>query len=207
MSSWTTVSLVRLPPSFLRYPEPQVPTDFLLPTRPAYSHSLLSYKLLIALLRSLPSPLRSSLLAHVYASLTAHHPSSSPSHAAAIHLLATRFLYDVPYDPSVRGPADLSTIDHDEQEVVRVEGEELVDAIAQAVEVYWNACQAEGKAGDVKVWEGFCSWLEEMQEFVDEENLVRFSSSRLFLFAPRTLLHFTNVPFLPPPPPRHRVSS
>lgn len=59
-----------------------------------------------------------------------------------------------------------------------VEGEKLVDAVGECVEVYWKACKGrkgKGKSKEkasVKVWERFCEWLEGMAEQTDEENLV-----------------------------------
>lgn len=67
-----------------------------------------------------------------------------------------------------------------EDETPVVTGEAFVDAVGEAVESYWTACKGKKGKGkskekaDVKVWESFCSWLEEMEESVEDENLVSF---------------------------------
>lgn len=151
-----------------------VPPSVLQPltlSNPAYSHSLVAHQLLIDLLRTLPSPLRLPLLSHVYASLSSHFPSSSPSFADAVILLATRPLYDVAYNPKHK--------ELDSEGGFRVEGEALVDAVGEVVDEFWKACKGKkgkGKAkekADVKVWEAFCSWLEATEDEVEDENLVR----------------------------------
>lgn len=61
---------------------------------------------------------------------------------------------------------------------VGVVGEAFVDAVGEAVSIYWTACQGkkgkgkEREKADVAVWEGFCTWLEEMEEEVEDESLV-----------------------------------
>lgn len=164
---------------------------------PAYSHSLAAYRLLINLLRTLPSPLRLPLLSTVYASLSSHFPSSSSSYADAITLLATRPLYDVAYNPKHK--------DVDSEGGFRVEGEALVDAVGEVVDEFWKACKGKkgkGKAkekADVKVWEAFCAWLEATEDEVEDENLVRpvfnlsYSAAHTDSFDPQTVFLTTNL--------------
>lgn len=134
----------------------------------AYSHSIEAYTFVIDLLRTLPSSLRLPLLEHVYTSLAAQHPSSSPSYAAAVSILATRPMHDQAYDPAVPESADLPSL----------EGEALVDAVGQVVDEYWKACKGkkgkgrEREKAPVEVWEAFCQWLEDMEDESDDENLV-----------------------------------
>lgn len=165
-----------LSPSTLADPFMSIPT--------AFKHTLSSYNLLLSILRPLASPLRTSLLTHVYTSLHAHFPSSSPSYAPALHILATRALYDLPF--STKNPKRPTEEQVAAGEVL-VEGEKLVDAVGECVEVYWKACKGrkgKGKSKEkasVKVWEGFCEWLEGMAEQTDEENLVSLRCQALSL--------------------------
>lgn len=147
----------------------------------AFSHSLLAHQHMIMLLRTLPTTLRLPLLAHVYASLRTHFTPTTPSYADATHLVATRSLYDVAYDAKIKEPQLSLNID-DEPELtspVRVEGEAFVDAVGEVVEEYWKACKGKKGKGkgkeqaSIAVWERFCTWLEEVEEESDDENLVR----------------------------------
>ena len=145
---------------------------------------------MIILLRTLPTTLRLPLLAHVYASLRTHATSTSADLANATHLIATRSLYDLAYDPKIKeAPLQLNIDDESElTSPIRVEGEAFVDAVGEVVEEYWKACQGKKGKGKGKeqastaVWERFCSWLEEMEDESQDENLVRplFLPSRLF---------------------------
>ncbi|ORY76857.1 U3 small nucleolar RNA-associated protein 6-domain-containing protein [Leucosporidium creatinivorum] len=148
----------------------------------SFKHSLASYNLLLSILRPLASSLRTSLLTHVYTSLHAHFPSSSPSYSSALHILATRSLYDLPFSAKhPKRPTDEQVAAGE----VLVEGEKLVDAVGECVEVYWKACKGrkgKGKSKEkasVKVWEGFCEWLEGMAEQTEEENLNLFLTANL----------------------------
>ncbi|SCV73900.1 BQ2448_6330 [Microbotryum intermedium] len=144
----------------------------------SFKHSLDVYERLLSVLRSLPSPLRLSLLKHAYASMTTQFTPSSPHYPQALHILTTRHLYDVAYNSKrgKKGPVpDAATI--------QVKGEKLVDAVAAGVDQYWKACK--GKKGKDKetaplaVWETFCSWLEEMLDEVDEDNLHTYLQTNL----------------------------
>lgn len=132
---------------------------------------------MISVLRPLPSTLRLPLLAHVYASLSANVPASSPFYSQALHILATRHLYDVAYDAKkAKKTAAAGEAVMVDGEQIMVTGEKLVDAIAAGTDVYWKACK--GKKGKSKerapiaVWESFCGWLEEIAEGIDDESLV-----------------------------------
>lgn len=152
------------------------------------------------MLRPLASPLRLALLAHVYASLRANVLPSTPSYPAAVHILATRHLYDVAYvPPKKKKNSKKRTADEmgagaagPEQDpfAIQVEGEKLVDAIGKACEEYWTVLKklkadkkGKGKERDQastspqaqQLWERFSGWLEEMAEQTDEEDLVRRS--------------------------------
>lgn len=146
---------------------------------------------MISLLRVLPSLLRLPLLDHVYKSLSTHCPPTSPEYASAIHILATSPLYDVAYDPT-QTKEEMKAEESSGDDLVRVEGEDFVDAIGKAVETYWSACKGKKGKGkgkvDVAVWESFCSWLEEMEEEVEDENLVS-----IFLFLSSWSSSFINL--------------
>ena len=173
------------------------------PAGSAFKHSLPAYTMLITYLRSLPSSLRMSLLAHVHASLSTHFPSTDSSYPAALRLLATRGLYDVPFDPK---QPKLPTNEQVASGEVLVEGEKLVDALGEATATWWKAVKGgkgkgKNKATDkkqsagvkVELWEAFCEWLEEMSEEVDDEeteDLVSRSCS-YFQFRPLTQLFIT----------------
>lgn len=146
----------------------------------AFSHSVESYQSMIILLRILPSSLRLSLLAHVYNSLRLNISTTSSSYAAATHLFATRSLYDVAYDPKnqePKAPLQVDSIAATSSEI-RVEGESFVDAVGAVVEEYWKACKGKKGKGkgkekaSMEVWESFCTWLEEMEQESQDENLV-----------------------------------
>lgn len=51
-----------------------------------------------------------------------------------------------------------------------------MDAIGLVVDTYWKACKGKKGKGkekaDVKIWEAYCTWLEEMEEEVEDESLV-----------------------------------
>jgi len=165
----------------------------------AYSHSIFAYKLLLSILRPLPSPLRLPLLSHVYASLSAHVPPSSPAYPAALHLVATRRLYDVAYAPpshksKKRSADDAEVAEPEDPLAIKVSGEKLVDAVGKACDEYWGvlkglggrkAAKGKGKEreGDdagaraQQMWEQFCGWLEEVADETDDEDLVRLSLS------------------------------
>lgn len=142
----------------------------------AFKHSLAVYNSMISVLRPLPSALRLPLLAHIYVSLKSHTPPSSALYPQAVRVLATRHLYDVPYDAKKAKKAAAAGVSIEYDGQIMVTGEKLVDAIAYATEVYWKACKGKkGKSKDrapVAVWESFCGWLEEISEDVDDENLV-----------------------------------
>lgn len=147
----------------------------------SFGHSLEAHQSMINLLRILPSLLRLPLLAHVYASLRSHFEPTSTSYAPATHVLATRALYDVAFDPKVKESTVSLYIDAEAPAAseVRVQGEAFVDAVGEVVEEYWKACKGrkgKGKAKEkapVQVWESFCSWLEELEDEAEDENLVR----------------------------------
>ncbi|KAL8287363.1 hypothetical protein RQP46_003815 [Phenoliferia psychrophenolica] len=141
----------------------------------SYSHSMRAYTLLITLLRTISSSLRLPLLAHVYTSLAEHHPSTSPSYPSAVELLATRPMYDIAYDPTVK----------DGTAPAALEGEALVDAVGAVVDEFWKACKGkkgkgkEREKAPVEVWERFCGWLEEMEDESTDENLTVFLTTNL----------------------------
>ncbi|GAA5938610.1 hypothetical protein JCM3775_002172 [Rhodotorula graminis] len=172
----------------------------------SYSHSIFAYKLLLSILRPLPSPLRLPLLSHVYASLSANVSPSSPSYPAALHLLATRRLYDVAYAPpskksKKRSADDAEVAEPEDPTAIKVSGEKLVDAVGQACDEYWavlkglgggqgggrKAAKGKGKEreGDdagaraQQMWEQFCGWLEEVADETDDEDLLAFLSANL----------------------------
>ncbi|BGP50153.1 U3 snoRNP protein [Rhodotorula kratochvilovae] len=165
----------------------------------SYSHSIFAYKLLLSILRPLPSPLRLPLLSHVYASLTANILPSSPSYPAALHLLATRRLYDVPFvapkKSKKRTADDAEVAEPEDPSSIKVDGEKLVDAVGKACEEYWRvlkglkAKKGKGKeregegvraqAQAQQMWEQFCGWLEEMAEETEDEDLLAFLSANL----------------------------
>lgn len=177
----------------------------------AYSHSIDAYKLVLSILGPLASPLRSPLLTHVYASLRAHILPSTPAYPAALHLLATRHLYDVAYVPPKkqkngrkREAEEMQAAGGREAEgdpfAIRVEGERLVDAVGKACDEYWTALRTSGArvgkkgkgkereagAQEQEMWEQFCAWLEEMAESVEkEDDLVSFISMGLLRWFPR----------------------
>lgn len=150
------------------------------------------------MLRPLASPLRLALLAQVYASLRANILPSTPSYPAAVHILATRHLYDVAYVPpkkkknSKKRTADemgaaAAGLEQDPF-AIQVEGEKLVDAIGKGCEEYWTVLKklkadkkGKGKERDQastspqaqQLWERFSGWLEEMAEQTEEQDLVR----------------------------------
>lgn len=156
---------------------------------------------MLSILRPLASPLRLPLLAHAYASLRSNILPSTPNYPAAVHILATRHLYDVAYVPPKKNskkrkademtPAPGSGTSEDPF-AIRVEGERLVDAVGKACAEYWTVLKktgtaAVGKKGKGKerevgpqeqlLWEQFSGWLEEMADHADEdsEELVRRS--------------------------------
>ena len=90
--------------------------------------------------------------------------------------MATRHLYDIAYDAKKAKRAAAAGLPAQVEGQIVAEGEKLVDAIAYATEVYWKACKGKkGKSKErapVAVWEGFCGWLEEMVDIVEDENLV-----------------------------------
>ncbi|GAA6037368.1 hypothetical protein JCM8097_008533 [Rhodosporidiobolus ruineniae] len=163
----------------------------------AYSHSVFAYKLILSYLRPLPSPLRLPLLQHVYSLLSLCVPPTSPSYPAALHLLATRRLYDVPYVPpkasKKRKAEDAQTAEPEDPNAIKVEGEKLVDAVGKATDEYWKVLKVYGKKGNGKgkevegsvavkvqeIWEQFCAWLEEMSEETEEDDLLEFLSANL----------------------------
>ncbi|GAA5914415.1 hypothetical protein JCM8208_002845 [Rhodotorula glutinis] len=170
----------------------------------SYEHSIFAYKLLLSILRPLPTPLRLPLLSHVYASLSAHVPSSSASYPAALHLVATRRLYDVAYAPpnkkSKKRSADEAEVaEPEDPNTIKVGGEKLVDAVGKACDEYWGvlkglgggrkAAKGKGKEregeGDEAgtraqhMWEQFCGWLEEVADETDDEDLLAFLSANL----------------------------
>ncbi|KAK4046400.1 U3 snoRNP protein [Microbotryomycetes sp. JL221] len=146
----------------------------------SYDYSLAGYELLVSTLRTLPSRLRTSLLSHVYDSLRDHIDVSSPAYPQALKILATRHLYDIVFNP--KKAVETTPVD---PALIHVEGEELVDAIGEAVEEFWMACK--GKKGKhssknkapVTVWETFCQWLADMADEVDNEALLEFLMSNL----------------------------
>ncbi|GAA5860752.1 hypothetical protein JCM3774_006274 [Rhodotorula dairenensis] len=106
----------------------------------SYSHSIESYHFVLSVLRPLASPLRLPLLAHVYASLRANILPSTPSYPAAVHILATRSLYDIAYVPpkqSKKRKADEIAAVEQDPFAVQVRGEKLVDAVGHACGEYW----------------------------------------------------------------------
>lgn len=154
--------------------------------RAAYDHSIFAYNLLLSILRPLASPLRLSLLQHVYASLSAHISPTSPSYPAALHILATRRLYDIPYvapkQSKKRKADETQVVEPEDPNSIKVEGEKLVDAVGTACDEYWTVLRTKGKKGKGKadeagqaqlLWEQFCGWLEEMADETDDEDLVR----------------------------------
>ncbi|KAG0653551.1 U3 snoRNP protein [Rhodotorula mucilaginosa] len=169
----------------------------------ASSHSIESYNFVLSVLRPLASPLRLALRAHVYASLRANILPSTPSYPAAVHILATRHLYDVAYVPPKKKNSKKRTADEmgagaagPEQDpfAIQVEGEKLVDAIGKACEEYWTVLKklkadkkGKGKERDQastspqaqQLWERFSGWLEEMAEQTDEEDLLEYLSANL----------------------------
>ncbi|GAA5913858.1 snoRNA-binding rRNA-processing protein UTP6 [Sporobolomyces salmoneus] len=169
-------------------------------------HSLFSYRFLLSILRPLPSTLRLHLLAHVYASLssTRLQDPTHPSYSAFFHLYATRPLYDVPYSPpksSKKRKADeAEVLEPENPNEIKVQGEKLVDAVGKITTDYWKVLKKSGKKGSKgkgkgkeideplqKVWETFAGWLEEMDEFVEDEDLSEFlvaNLTRAFTVAP-----------------------
>ncbi|GAA5922923.1 hypothetical protein JCM1841_004474 [Sporobolomyces salmonicolor] len=158
----------------------------------SYNHSIFAYKFLLSVLRPLPSTLRLPLLSHVYASLAAHILPSLSSYPIALHLLATRHLYDIPYAPpkqSKKRTADEAQVAEPEDPTkIRVEGEKLVDAVGKAAEEYWAVLKKAGKKGKgkaketegmQKIWEQFAAWLEDMAEETEDEDLLAFLSANL----------------------------
>ncbi|GAA6064477.1 hypothetical protein JCM10212_000357 [Sporobolomyces blumeae] len=161
----------------------------------SYDYSLFAYRFLLSVLRPLPSTLRLSLLAHVYANLTTRLQPSLPSYPAFVHLLATRHLYDVAYMPpkkSKKRTADeADMLEPEDPTQIKVEGEKLVDAVGKAAAEYWTVLRREGKKGKgkgkakegsssmQKVWEQFAAWLEEVAEETDDEDLLAFLAANL----------------------------
>ncbi|GAA5878944.1 hypothetical protein JCM8547_003254 [Rhodosporidiobolus lusitaniae] len=159
----------------------------------SYDYSTFAYQLLLSILRPLPSPLRLPLLQHVYTTLSSSITPSSPFYPAALHILATRRLYDVPYVPpksSKKRKADEAEVAEPEDlTAIKVKGEKLVDAVGQAAEEYWKVLKGLGKKSlegkgqeqeGVKaqeIWEKFCGWLEEMADEVENEDLLEFLSA------------------------------
>ncbi|KPV71623.1 uncharacterized protein RHOBADRAFT_56467, partial [Rhodotorula graminis WP1] len=132
----------------------------------SYSHSIFAYKLLLSILRPLPSPLRLPLLSHVYASLSANVSPSSPSYPAALHLLATRPLYDVAYAPpskksKKRSADDAEVAEPEDPTAIKVSGEKLVDAVGQACDEYWAVLKGlgGGQGGGRKAAKGNLAFL------------------------------------------------
>ncbi|GAA5940550.1 snoRNA-binding rRNA-processing protein UTP6 [Sporobolomyces koalae] len=162
-------------------------------------HSLYAYKLLLTILRRLPSTLRTSLLAHVYASLSALRVQdiNHPSHAAFFHLYATRDLYDVPYTPprsSKKRKADeTETVESENSGEIKVTGERFVDAVGRTASEYWAflkqhsaAKRGKGKGRETRrgeiskdVWERFAAWLEAMAEETEDPDLLAFLTANL----------------------------
>ncbi|GAA6056822.1 hypothetical protein JCM3770_003586 [Rhodotorula araucariae] len=165
----------------------------------SYSHSIFAYKLLLSILRPLPSPLRLPLLSHVYTSLTANIPASSPSYPEALHILATRRLYDVPFVPpkksKKRTADDAEVAEPEDPSSIKVAGEKLVDAVGNACEEYWRVLKglrakkgkgkeregegSQAQAQALRMWEQFCGWLEEMAEQTEDEELLAFLAANL----------------------------
>ncbi|GJN92981.1 hypothetical protein Rhopal_006026-T1 [Rhodotorula paludigena] len=162
----------------------------------SYSHSIFAYNLVLSILRPLPSPLRLSLLSHVYTSLSSSISPSSPSYPAALHILATRALYDVPYvapkQSKKRKAAEAEVAEPEDPTAIKVAGEKLVDAVGRACEEYWAVLKTRGKKGKEKekekvegdeqtqlLWEQFSGWLEEMADQTDDEDLLAFLSANL----------------------------
>ncbi|BGP18225.1 hypothetical protein JCM10213_007854 [Rhodosporidiobolus nylandii] len=162
----------------------------------AYDNSVFAYTFLLSILRPLPSPLRLPLLQHVYTSLSSSIPSTSPSYPSALHILATRRLYDVAYVPpkssKKRKADDAQVAEPEDPTAIKVEGEKLVDAVGKAAEEYWQVLKPLGRKSKKgkekeggqaieaqKIWEQFCAWLEEMAEETEDEDLLEFLSANL----------------------------
>ncbi|GAA5825398.1 hypothetical protein JCM11251_006966 [Rhodosporidiobolus azoricus] len=158
----------------------------------SYNHSIFAYKLLLSILRPLPSPLRLPLLQHVYSSLSSFISPTSPSYPAALHILSTRHLYDVAYLPpkqsKKRKADDAQTAEPEDPNAIKVEGEKLVDAVGKACEEYWKVLKGLGKKGKGKeregvktqqIWEQFAAWLEEMADETKDDDLLEFLSANL----------------------------
>lgn len=164
----------------------------------SHLYSLFSFRFLLSTLRPLPSTLRTSLLSHVYATLssTRLHDQTSPSYSAFFHLYATRSLYDVSYAPprssKKRKTDDAEVLESEDPDEVKVQGEKLVDAVGNVTQEYWKVLQGKdrtkvskgkgrshgGDESTQKLWECFASWLEEMGEAVHDEDLVSSVRSR-----------------------------
>lgn len=190
----------------------------------AYSHSIFAYKLLLSILRPLPSPLRLPLLLHVYTSLSANVISTLPSYPAALHILATRHLYDVPFSPpktsKKRKAEEAEVAEPEDPNEVKVQGEKLVDAVGKATEEYWKVLkglgkkakkgkgkESEGGVAAQAIYEQFAAWLEGLAEETDDKDLVRSpflaclrSSAHRFLHSSSSLRP-TSLPFSSPPLP------
>lgn len=161
----------------------------------SYHHSLPSYRCLLSTLRTLPSSLRPSLLTHVYHSLdiTRLQDPTHPSYSGFFHLYATRHLYDVPYSPpkssKKRTTDDTEVLDPVNPDVIKVQGERLVDAVGKVTRDYWRVLKApvrktkiessKGKRkalgtgrGMQRVWEQFASWLAEIATETQDADLV-----------------------------------
>ncbi|GAA5918748.1 hypothetical protein JCM6882_007721 [Rhodosporidiobolus microsporus] len=158
----------------------------------AYNHSIFAYKLILSVLRPLPSTLRLPLLKHVYTSLSSFISPTSASYPSALHILSTRHLYDVAYVPpkqsKKRKADDAQTAEPEDPNAIKVEGEKLVDAVGKACEEYWKVLKGLGKKGKGKeregvkaqeIWEQFCAWLEEMAEETEDDDLLEFLSANL----------------------------
>ncbi|GAA5993052.1 hypothetical protein JCM11641_006645 [Rhodosporidiobolus odoratus] len=158
----------------------------------SYSYSIFAYQFLLSILRPLPSLLRLPLLQHVYSTIPAFVPPTAAAYPAALHILATRRLYDVPYVPpklsKKRKADDAEVAEPEDPNAIKVQGEKLVDAVGKATEEYWKVLKghghkSKGKAKEgveaQKVWEQFCAWLEEMAEEMEDEDLLEFLSANL----------------------------
>ncbi|GAA6025783.1 hypothetical protein JCM10207_002520 [Rhodosporidiobolus poonsookiae] len=160
----------------------------------SYSHSIFAYNLLLSVLRPLPSPLRLPLLQHVYTSLSSFISSTSPSYPAALHILASRRLYDVPYvapkSSKKRKADDAQVAEPEDPAAIKVEGEKLVDAVGKGCEEYWKVLKGLGKKSKGKgkeregiksqeIWEQFCAWLEELAEETEDDDLLEFLSANI----------------------------
>ncbi|GAA5977679.1 hypothetical protein JCM10908_005054 [Rhodotorula pacifica] len=167
----------------------------------SYAHSIEAYNFVLSVVRPLASPLRLPLLSHVYASLRANVLPSTPSYPDAVHILATRHLYDVAYVPpkknSKKRKADEMAPAEVEQDpfAIQVQGERLVDAIGKACDEYWSVLkklgglaskkgkgkekEAESSPQARQLWERFSGWLEEMAEQTEEEDLLEYLSANL----------------------------